>query len=369
MLYEFITTNRDDILLRARAKVTSRQWPGTTVEEVESGLPLFLTQLAETLRLKFTAEPFPATTMGGSATEHGSDLLARGFTISQVVHDYGDICQAITEAAVEKKLEISSPEFQTLNLCLDNAIASAVTEFSRQREQALSDMEGEAERLGQLTHELRNFLSTAMLSYEALRSGRVAIGGSTGLILGRSLSRLRDLIDTTVSEVRLSAGKCEAKTISVSRFLHEVQGMALLQAEQREMALDFAIPAVDAIVKADPQLLASALFNLIQNAFKYSIPHGRVGVRTVCGDERVTIDVEDECGGLPDENSEAFFSPFGARRGKDRSGLGLGLSISRKAVRTFAGDIRIRNLPGRGCIFTIDLPVATGRARGGRPLQ
>ena len=90
-----------------------------------------------------------------------------------------------------------------------------------------------------------------------------------------------------------------------------------------------------------------------------SVPHGKVAVCAVLGGRRVHIEVEDECGGLPDENLEALFSTFGARRGKDRSGLGLGLSVSRKAVRSFGGDIHVRNLPGKGCISTIELAVAT----------
>ena len=81
-------------------------------------------------------------------------------------------------------------------------------------------------------------------------------------------------------------------------------------------------------------------------------------VRTVCGDGLVSIEVEDECGGLPEGNSDAFFTPFGARRGKDRTGLGLGLNISRKAVKAFGGEILVRNLPGKGCVFTIALPAA-----------
>ncbi|HSD21895.1 MAG TPA: HAMP domain-containing sensor histidine kinase [Anaeromyxobacter sp.] len=357
MLYEFILTNKNEILSRARAKVTARQWPVVSTEELENGLPLFLTQLAETLRLRSTSEPFSPTAIGTSAGKHGGELLAKGFTVAQVVHDYGDICQAITEAAVEKKVAISSEDFQTLNLCLDNAIAGAVTEFSRQRELALGD--GEAERLGYLTHELRNLLSTAMLSFAAVKSGRVAAGGSTGAITERSLMGMRDLLDTTISEVRLSAGTHEAKRMSVARFLDDVEGAASLQAAQREMGLSFAPPTpVDVMIDADPQLLSSALFNLLQNAFKYSIPHGNVAVRAVCENGLVSIEVEDECGGLPEGNSEAFFTPFGARRGKDRSGLGLGLNISRKAVKAFGGEIRVRNLPGKGCIFTIALPAA-----------
>jgi K+-sensing histidine kinase KdpD len=113
------------------------------------------------------------------------------------------------------------------------------------------------------------------------------------------------------------------------------------------------------MVDADPQLLASALFNLLQNAFKYSTPHGHVTVRTVRDGERVSIEVEDECGGLPEGNTETLFLAFGARRGRDRSGLGLGLAISHKAVKAIGGDIHTRNLPGKGRIFAIELPVAT----------
>jgi signal transduction histidine kinase len=357
VLYEFVTSNRAEILARARLKITSRKWPAVSPEELEHGLPLFLTQLAETLRLKPTPEPFSPAAIGASAGKHGGELLARGFTVGQVVHDYGDICQAITEAAVEKKLAIEPDEFQTLNLCLDDAIAGAVTEFSRQRD--LTAGEAEAARLGYLTHELRNLLSTALMSQAAIKSGRVAVGGSTAAILDRSLTSMRDLLDTTIAGVRLSAGAFEATRVSIAGFLQEVQGAAALQAAQREMNLGFAIPGVDAVVLADPQLLASAFFNLLQNAFKNSVPHGHIAVRTLCGDERVTIEIEDECGGLPDQDTEALFSPFGERRGRDRSGLGLGLSISRKAVKAFGGDVRVRNLPGKGCIFTIELPVAT----------
>jgi hypothetical protein len=204
--------------------VTARQWPSVSTEELQHGLPLFLTQLAETLRLKATPEPFPPAAIGTSAEKHGGELLARDFTVAQVVHDYGDICQAITEAAVEKKLAITPEDFQTLNLCLDNAIAGAVTEFSRQREQALGD--GEAEQLGYLTHELRNLLSTAMLSFAAVKSGRVAPGGSTAAITERSLMGMRDLLDTTIAEVRLSAGTHEAKNLSVAGFLDNAEGAA-----------------------------------------------------------------------------------------------------------------------------------------------
>jgi signal transduction histidine kinase len=356
-LYDFIASNKNDIIMLAREKILARKWPTVSALELEHGLPLFLSQLSETLRLRSSSEPFSNTAIGNSAGKHGGEALAKNFSVAQLVHDYGDLCQAITEAAVVRQVEINAKDFQTLNACLDDAIAGAVTEFSRQREEALGD--GEAERLGYLTHELRNRLSTAMLSFAAVKSGRVAVAGSTGAIVERSLAVMRDLLDTTISEVRLAAGSQEPKRMSIARFMHEAEGAASLQAAQREMNVTFAGVPDDVMVHADPQLLSSALFNLIQNAFKYSVPHGQVTVRTTCTNAVVSIGVEDECGGLPQGNAEVLFTPFGARRGQDRTGLGLGLNISRKAVKAFGGDITVRNLPGKGCIFTIEMPVST----------
>src|SRR5687768_10895245 len=102
MLHDFVTLYRDAIITRAREKVTNRPWPLPSTSELEHGVPLFLTQLVETLRLEESATPFSDTAITSSATSHGRELLAMGFNVSQVVHDYGDICQAITELAVEQ---------------------------------------------------------------------------------------------------------------------------------------------------------------------------------------------------------------------------------------------------------------------------
>ena len=69
------------------------------------------------------------------------------------------------------------------------------------------------------------------------------------------------------------------------------------------------------------------------------------------------FEVQDECGGIPDSADDPF-KAFAQRRHKDRTGLGLGLSIARKAIRMHGGDIYFRNLPGKGCVFVIDVPLA-----------
>jgi hypothetical protein len=99
MLHEFILTNRDEIIGRCRAKVATRSIPPPTDAEIDHGVPLFLEQLVDALRLGLSSSP----EIGRSAVLHGHDLLRQGFTVSQVVHDYGDICQSITELAVELK--------------------------------------------------------------------------------------------------------------------------------------------------------------------------------------------------------------------------------------------------------------------------
>jgi len=365
MLQEFISANADAIVERTRQRLEGRVYPSLSTHELEHGVPLFLSQLIETLRLEATSAPFAADAIGSAAARHGAELFEAGFTVSQVVHDYGDICQAITEVAIERHAAmITVEEFHTLNRCLDTAIAEAVTEHARilERERTVR----ETEHLGHAAHELRNELNTAILAFQTLKRGDVAINGSTGAILGRSLIGMRDVIGGALSEVRLAAGRHVRERLPVMTLLDEIAATGILHSEYRQ--IEFSVAPVDPelAVNGDPQLLASAVTNLLQNAFKYTPAGGHVSLRTYAREGRLFIDVKDECGGLPHGKTDVF-QAFGDRRGSDRSGLGLGLSIARKAMRAHEGDVHIENLPGVGCVFTIDMPLADTPA--GAPQQ
>jgi len=356
MLHEFLTLHREEIIARTRAKVATRSAPRPTAAELEHGVPLFLDQLAETLRWEQETPARPTSAhMAESAARHGGELRQAGFTVAQVVHDYGDVCQAVTELAIELELPISADEFKTLNRCLDEAIAQAVTEFARQRELSIADRE--TERLGFFAHELRNLLSNAILAFEVLRSGTVGIGGSTGGILGRNLTALRDLIDRSLAEVRLQAGLHRREHVLLTEFMEEVEVAATIEAKARRLRLTVTPVEPGVMIDVDRQLMAAAVANLLQNAFKFSRPKGHVVLRTdtASAEGRVLIEVEDECGGLPPGKADELFRTF-EQRSADRSGLGLGLAIARESVATNGGEIRARSLPGNGCIFTIDLP-------------
>ena len=349
MLHEFLLANRAAIIGRTRAKVAVRTAPVATEAELENGIPLFLDQLIAALH-----SSHPSTGgMAESATKHGGDLLKRGFTVAQVVYDYGGVCQAVTELATEMNAAITPAEFHVFNRCLDEAIALAVTEYGRSREKSLTD-EG-TERMGDLSHELRNALGAAMLSFQVIKTGSVGLGGSTAAVLDRSLRRAIALIESSVARIRFDSGIRSAERVPVLQFIEEIEVGAHMEATARGLTLAVTPVAAGLEVKADRQLLAAAVANLLQNAFKFSRPHGQISLKTSSNNNRILIEVEDECGGLPPGKADELFHRF-EQRSSDRTGMGLGLAISRKSVQADGGEIRVRDIPGIGCVFTIDLP-------------
>lgn len=176
-LRKFIAGNRDEIILRCRAKVATRSDPPPTEAEISHGVPRFLDQLVAELR----DGESKTLEISEAGLLHGRDLFLQGFTISGVVHDYGDICQSITDLAVELRAPISTEDFRTLNRCLDDAIAGAVTEYAREQD---------VPRAGEL-HQLLNLIGLAITAFEVIQTGNVGVGGSTGAVVHRNLTAIR----------------------------------------------------------------------------------------------------------------------------------------------------------------------------------
>jgi signal transduction histidine kinase len=353
VLHEFIAVNRDEIISRCRAKVPARSTPPPTEAEIDHGVPVFLDQLTDALRLGLITSP----EISKSAIKHGHDLLRQGLTVSQVVHDYGDVCQAITDLAVELNAPISTDDFRTLNRCLDDAIAGAVTEYGRERNQ--SGIDGESargsERLGFFAHELRNLMNTSLMAFEVLKTGNVGVVGSTGTVLHRSLLASHALITRSLAEVRLTQGIQNPERFAVAAFIDEIASGSTLEANARHVGLTVT-PVDDGVeIRADRQVLAAIVGNLLQNAFKFTRPRTTVTLSVAASPERVLIEVRDECGGLASGSVNELFRPF-EQRSADRTGVGLGLAFSRWGAEANDGRIYARNLPGEGCIFTVDLP-------------
>jgi hypothetical protein len=218
MLHEFLGANRTDLISRCRLKVSQRDSPPTS--ELKGGIPLILTQLCEAL-VDAQASVAMATSNPGNVGDtagsieskrtaglHGAELFKLGYTLSQVVHDYGDLCQAITEAAFEKHASITVDEFHTFNRLLDDAIASAVSAFGALQHASsyAGGAQGIHNRLGALADEQRKLVDTALGALHALKLGKVGLMGATGAVLEDCLIQLRASIDHSLPAIRLGSG-------------------------------------------------------------------------------------------------------------------------------------------------------------------
>jgi signal transduction histidine kinase len=371
MMHEFLTAYRADLIERCRQKVALRLPAGDAQEGLEDGVSQFIDQLIKTLQMEQTSEPRRSRRVSGpadgttapseiaeTAARHGRELLKHGYTIDQVVHDYGDLCQAIADMAFERTFAIETDEFRTLNRCLDNAIAGAVTEYNHQRDLITATQQADSvnERLGCFAHDLRNLLSGATLALAAIKAGTVGLTGATGMVLDRSLVGLRNLIDRSLSEVRLSEGlPTQHQVFPLADFIEEVKLSGALEAHLTECELNVSHVDSQLAVDADREMLLAAVGNLLQNAFKFTHHHSEVTLSAYAVADQVLIEVQDHCGGLPGGDADKIFVPF-TQNSENKTGLGLGLSISRRAVEANDGTLTVRDMPGDGCVFTIALP-------------
>lgn len=351
MLHKFLEKNRADILRLSEEKTRTLAGLRGASERLKLGLPLFYEQLIRALQERLGDKP--PDDMLLTAAAHGKEFLRLGYSLSHVVHAYGAMCQAITELATIKNARISPEEFNTLNGCLDVAIASAVSEF--QFRSNLANEERETKHLGFLAHELRNALSSATVAHEMIKAGLVGTGGSTANVLEANLARMRNLIDRALSEVRMRAdSEALIEKFRLSDLFDQIITTANMDAAKRKQTItaevDWKIE-----IEADRQFMLSAVANLVQNAIKYTKPSGKIWLKGRQSGDQVFIEVEDECGGLDVDKVSSLFEPY-VQENADRSGLGLGLAITQRAVHLSQGKITVENKPGKGCSFIIEIP-------------
>ncbi len=352
ILHEFLEKNRHEILFLTEEKTKVLAGTREGSAQLRLGLPLFYEQLIKVLNEKLGARP--PEDMLSAAASLVKEYLRLGFSLSHVVHAYGAMCQAITELATTNKCQISSSEFNTLNGCLDVAIASAVSEFQFQSDEASEKRE--ILHLGFLAHELRNALSSVSVAHELIKAGVVGVGGSTANVLEANLIRMRNLIDRSLSDVSMRAdADAFVEKFRLAELFEQIVITAQVDADKRKQTL---ITAVDWAleIEADRQFILSAIANLLQNAIKYSVTGAKIVLRGEAKEDRVFIEVEDKCGGLEVDKISSLFKPF-VQENEDQSGLGLGLSITQRAIHLSQGKITVVNKPGVGCTFVIDIPL------------
>jgi len=361
-LHQFIAANAqliiDDWLRRIRKTIAPASM---AAPELFDSLPVFLLAVAKVLAESIeerTPEPVSETGLPGKspiAREHGEQRLRLGFDVSSIVREYFTLRTSILELAKSARVTVSSQAAEILTHCIATGIADAVLEYSTQRDEMLQRQA--SKHIGFLAHELRNSLGSARLAlmtiaqYDAMKKSR------SFEILQRNLQRLGELIDQSLLDARLKAkAELQLETLDIHLIAKEV--VAESAAEERRVRVSVTFEG-NPTIQGDPRLLHSTLSNLIHNAVKYTHEGGRVTVRGRSVEDRLVIEIEDECGGLPEGKIEELFNPF-VQAGADRTGFGLGLAIAKQAAEAHAGAIRVHSLPGKGCVFTLDLSQRPG---------
>jgi signal transduction histidine kinase len=203
---------------------------------------------------------------------------------------------------------------------------------------------------------LRHLIGTAILAMATIKKGSVGLAGATGAVLDRSLVGLRDLIDRTLVEVQLTAGiPARRERIVISDLISEVQAPAAIDAPLRQVALIVAPIEAGLAVDGDRDILAAATATIVNNALKFTRPRTRVAVRAFGRADRILLEVEDECGGLPAGKAEEMFRPF-EPHGERPPRFTLGLATSRRGIEANGGKLYVRDVPRKGCVMTLDMP-------------
>lgn len=349
ILSSLLCSHRDDIIRRWTALVSGTLHPsGMPRLELVDHLPDFLQEVSESLRLSESPEG------SRTAMEHGVQRLNLGFSLDCVVREYGALRDAIVAEAASAGVIITPTEREILFDSVITGIAEAVSEYQRQRDAELQRQM--SEHFAFIAHELRNPLGTARMAFSMIEKPTASQGARLHKVLDSALTRTYELIDRSLRLAQVGASINVHRTdVSLRAILAEAELAATAEAEAKNIQLSIHLET-DVTVSVDVRLIHSALTNLIRNAVKFTCDGGRVQVRAQVGSTgALVVEVEDRCGGLPPGDVEKAFAPF-VQMGADRSGFGLGLAIAKQAAEAHEGTIRIQNLPGKGCIFALELP-------------
>ena len=359
-LHEVLSVRRDEVLDRWQRMVQGTLTPEamSSVELVDH-LPLFLREVIAALRadVGLTSEassPEDSETAAG----HGEQRLRLGFSLDAVVREYGALREAILATGATAGASMSFRELQIVFDTTISGIAQAVTQYAQQRD--LEMQRQHSEHFAFIAHELRDPLSSATLAFQLLEA-QLPAGSRLVGALGRGLLRTSELVDQTLQTARVASGIALRRQWTTLRALFDdVELGASSEAESKGVELKVVIES-DERINLDVRLVRSAVGNLLRNGVKYTSPGSTVVLRGRIANERAVIEIEDRCGGLPPGRVEEAFAPF-VRLDDRQGGFGLGLAIAKQAVDAHGGSIRVQNLPDKGCVFVLELPIGADAA-------
>jgi signal transduction histidine kinase len=362
-LHEVLAAKRDEVLLRWTEGVRrERPDPSISGGELVDHVPRFVDEIVTILRdvdeLKGEVDlKSEVAVLETSAAEHGNQRFRLGFDIETVVREYGLLHHCILQVASNNGVVVTLSEQRTLVEAISEGIVDAASQYTRQRDVELARRSGE--HFAFVAHELRNPLGSAELAFSSLSKKGLLPDSPMTKLLGRGLRRTKELIENTLSLMLAGQMNDLRRTkVKLSDLLEDAMHEAEPAAADKHVTLS-TDSKTEPVIDVDERLMRSALTNVVGNAVKFTRNGGTVHIHSFEDGGRAVVEVEDTCGGLPPDAAEKMFTPF-VQVGEDRTGFGLGLAIARQALQAHGGNISVRDRPGVGCTFVVEVPTSIG---------
>lgn len=229
--------------------------------------------------------------------------------------------------------------------------------------EALAGLELQTTLVGMMGHDLRQSLHVIQGTYALLRSRMDNIPQRVWLDRGeRAVMKLTEQLNCLVDAFYLAERTkgLEISTVGLEplfwRLRHENEDAAL------QRGIDLRTVSTDACVASNPILLGCVLHNLLTNAIKYTDPGGRILIGCRRKGHEIRIDVYDTGIGIPESDLAGVFDSFTRLTPERGDGLGIGLSIVRRALDALGHRIEVRSVVGEGSVFSIYAPAAVSGA-------
>lgn len=358
-LYSLLTERRAEVTAYCQGKLeTSCSLPSDA--QFKLGADSTYEAVSEAIRLKgidtggLTEVIHDDEAITALGVRQGQEFYRQKRSISALVQSFAAMGHGISEFAQAADCEWTAMEATSLDKTIDAMMQQAIREYEAL--QSANMTEGQFLRLDHLLHELRNYLSNAVMAHNILERSSFGKSDSTcSSILKYSHQQMTELLDRAQSLYRTSKEpNLEGAVHSVSEILKEIETAARPGASTRGVSIVVESDP-NLWIKADRHLMLSAIANLVQNAIKYTNRQTEVKIRAFEESDQIVIEVEDRCGGLHEGEIERLFQPY-VRGNSPEPGMGLGLWIARQAVEQNRGRIEARGLPNVGCVFGIRLP-------------